>query len=180
MRPADPQRAPKAGVAPHSLDLVLADLAERKAYGIAKYGVAHQYDNGRDHLVDLYQELLDGCVYVRAEIERRKFANRFSDWVNSGDTGLSSRCIADVMTAGRGDGNYPADADDFGRCHRLLDRFPEWRDRLHEVGAAHPGVWPVLVERWQIITDCFTRRDLSGVYLVIKQCETAAAKAVRR
>ena len=72
MSPALPQPAPRPGRLPHSVDLVVADLWERKVHGIAKYGVAHQADNGRDHLVDLYQELLDACVYVRAEIERRR------------------------------------------------------------------------------------------------------------
>jgi hypothetical protein len=67
-----PQPPPQPGAAPHSVDLVVVDLASRKRYGVAKYGVAHQHDNGRDHLVDLYQELLDGAVYVRAEIERRR------------------------------------------------------------------------------------------------------------
>lgn len=38
----------------------------------------------------------------------------------------------------------PHDADDLGRCIRLLDRFPAWRERLDEVAAAHP-VWAPLV-----------------------------------
>lgn len=67
-----PQSPPTPGVAPHTVDLVQADLAGRKAMGIAKYGVAHQADNGRDHLVDAYQEALDLAVYLRGEIEKRK------------------------------------------------------------------------------------------------------------
>ncbi len=65
---------PQVGVAPHTVDLVQADFTARKAFGLAKYGVAHQHDNGRDHLQDLYEELLDAAVYVRAEIEKRKVA----------------------------------------------------------------------------------------------------------
>lgn len=69
--PNAPQPAPKPGTSRHTVDLVQADLAERKRMGVAKYGVAHQADNGRAHLVDAYQEVLDLAVYLRAEIERR-------------------------------------------------------------------------------------------------------------
>ncbi len=65
---------PQPGIAPHTVDLVQADLVARKAFGVAKYGVAHQHDNGRDHLQDVYEELLDAAIYVRAELERRKAA----------------------------------------------------------------------------------------------------------
>lgn len=45
-----------------------ADLETRKAFGIAKYGTALQPFNGRDPLVDVYQELLDGLQYMRQAI----------------------------------------------------------------------------------------------------------------
>lgn len=81
-----PQPPPKPGTARPTWDLVVADLDERAAtlqllradaverdlIGAAKYGVRHQHDNGRDHLVDAYQENLDQGLYLRAEIERRK------------------------------------------------------------------------------------------------------------
>lgn len=52
--------------------LVLADMKERRLHGIEKYGVPVQPFNGRDPLIDLYQELLDACVYIRQEIEQRR------------------------------------------------------------------------------------------------------------
>jgi hypothetical protein len=66
------QPPPKPGKAPHTIDLVVGDLWQRKQFGIAKYGRAHQWDNGRDHLVDGYQEVLDLACYLRSEIERRR------------------------------------------------------------------------------------------------------------
>ena len=39
---------------------------ERRAQGIERYGVPLQVDNGRDHLLDLFQEQLDGIAYLRA------------------------------------------------------------------------------------------------------------------
>ena len=52
-------------------DRVSADLLQRRIFGLAKYGSLLQPGNGRDNLQDLYEELLDACVYIRNEIERR-------------------------------------------------------------------------------------------------------------
>lgn len=52
--------------------LVLADMEKRRKHGIEKYGVPVQPFNGRDPLVDAYQEALDLCVYLRQAIEERK------------------------------------------------------------------------------------------------------------
>jgi hypothetical protein len=51
------------------LQLLLADMEVRDAAGRVKYGVPLAAGNGRDHLVDAYQEELDRAVYYRAEIE---------------------------------------------------------------------------------------------------------------
>lgn len=69
------QPDPKPGIAPATWDLVVADMKARDATGASKYGVRHQHDNGRDHLVDAYEEALDLAVYLRAEIEKRKAAS---------------------------------------------------------------------------------------------------------
>ncbi len=58
--------------APAVWDLVVADMKERDHVGRAKYGVPLQAGNGRDSLVDAYQEALDLAVYLRAAIEERK------------------------------------------------------------------------------------------------------------
>lgn len=52
-------------------DLVAADLAERKAFGTRKYGTPLQAHNGRNALLDAYEEALDLCVYLKqAMVER--------------------------------------------------------------------------------------------------------------
>lgn len=53
------------------LDLVLEDLKARREMGIAKYGRELHTHNGRDTLMDAYQEALDLVMYLRAEIEQR-------------------------------------------------------------------------------------------------------------
>lgn len=48
---------------------ILDDMRAREAAGIARYGVPLTADNGRDHLLDAYQEALDLLVYLRAHRE---------------------------------------------------------------------------------------------------------------
>lgn len=95
------QPNPVAGVARHTVDLVVADLAERKRYGVKKYGVAHQHDNGRNHLLDLYEELLDGAVYVRAEIERERELKRLAALVEDQINSTPVRELLEAIRGGR-------------------------------------------------------------------------------
>lgn len=52
--------------------LVLEDMEQRRVDGIAKYGKPVQPGNGREALIDAYQEALDLCMYLRQAIEERK------------------------------------------------------------------------------------------------------------
>ena len=52
--------------------LVIADLRERDKIGTKKYGTTLQSNNGRDALVDAYQEALDLCMYLRQVICERQ------------------------------------------------------------------------------------------------------------
>ena len=49
---------------PHIADLVIDRLKARKAHGLAEYGTPLQPRNGRNALVDLMEELLDGAQYL--------------------------------------------------------------------------------------------------------------------
>jgi len=62
-------------------DLVIEDMKKRKEIGKKKYGTVLQPFNGRNSLVDAYQEVGDLCVYLRQTIEedkRIRFALRTS------------------------------------------------------------------------------------------------------
>ena len=53
----------------HSTErLVAEDLEARKQFGLAKYGTVLQAFNGRDPLMDAYQETLDQLVYLKQAI----------------------------------------------------------------------------------------------------------------
>lgn len=69
--PTAPQSAPTESDHPAAWDLVLADMAERDRMGQRKYGVRLAPHNGRDALVDAYQEALDLAVYLRQAIYER-------------------------------------------------------------------------------------------------------------
>lgn len=71
---------------------VIADMAERDLIGRERYGTPLTTGNGRNHLVDAYQEALDMSVYLRAWLEehdapttakgkhtRRKINNLYRD-----------------------------------------------------------------------------------------------------
>lgn len=52
-------------------DLVFSDMRERDEMGARKHGVRLQPHNGRDVLVDAYQEALDLVAYLRQAIYER-------------------------------------------------------------------------------------------------------------
>lgn len=66
------QHPPRAGAARPTAHMVVEDMLAKYDAGAVKYGTQHQHDNGRDHMVDAYQEILDAACYLRAEIEKRK------------------------------------------------------------------------------------------------------------
>lgn len=74
------------------------------------------------------------------------------EWIASWDTGTSSETIWSVMT------NHPVrrhgtprDPADFGRCYRLLEKFPDWRTHLPKVAERFPE-WEPLVAAWPELT----------------------------
>lgn len=50
---------------------LISDIRARTAFGIEKYGTALRTHNGRDALMDAYQELLDAAQYIKQLIMER-------------------------------------------------------------------------------------------------------------
>lgn len=79
---------------------------------------------------------------------------RLVSWMNSGDTGISSKALVAHMTGGdvphRWGWGHPSDPDDLGRCLRLLALFPEWTPRIVEMAQRGPA-WAGLAARWNEI-----------------------------
>jgi hypothetical protein len=67
----DAEPMPKKNDHPGVWTLVMADMAQRDIEGMKKYNTRLQGFNGRDALVDAYQEALDLAVYLRQAIYER-------------------------------------------------------------------------------------------------------------
>lgn len=93
-------------------------------------------------------------------------------WWRGWDCGASSATIFSVLATdaamrnrARTDptmrlGCVPLDADDFGRCVRLLILFPEWKARLGEVADEFSGTaWPAIIARWDEIQNAVAWRQ---------------------
>ena len=65
------QADPVRNTRPAIQDLVVIDIEARKAHGLRKYGTVLQAHNGRDALMDAYQEALDLVMYLRQMLEER-------------------------------------------------------------------------------------------------------------
>jgi len=92
-REGDTQPLPTASTTPHMHDLVaqaltsmwsvgdatiaaiISDLKDRKALGIKRYGQPLQAHNGRNPLLDAYEETLDQCAYLRQALYEKSFTH---------------------------------------------------------------------------------------------------------
>ncbi|MFC6017779.1 hypothetical protein ACFP2T_16380 [Plantactinospora solaniradicis] len=76
------QPPPAPNDRPSVQSLVRSDLEVRERVGVARYGTPLQPHNGRDALVDAYQEVLDLACYLRQAIEEHDSLRAFVDWVS--------------------------------------------------------------------------------------------------
>jgi hypothetical protein len=63
---AEHQKNPEKNKLPIVQDMVVADIIARKAVGKERYGTYLQPFNGRNTLMDAYQEALDLAIYLRS------------------------------------------------------------------------------------------------------------------
>jgi hypothetical protein len=66
-----PAPSPEDPTKPGVWDLVVKDMHDRDDLGRRRYGTPLQPDNGRDAMIDAYQEALDLCVYLRQALYER-------------------------------------------------------------------------------------------------------------
>jgi hypothetical protein len=69
---AEVQPTPVHNDGPRIVDLVVDDLKARAEVGHKRYGTYLQPNNGRDALLDAYQEILDLAKYIRQELYERR------------------------------------------------------------------------------------------------------------
>lgn len=90
-------------------------------------------------------------------------AERANAWIVSQDTGASSKALWAAMMGSKSYGSHPHDSSDIGRCFRLLDAIPEWRERLPEMAKVSP-YWAALVGDWQALEQLHRSGDHSALY----------------
>lgn len=74
-RELDSQALPIKNNEPFVQDAVIADIEARKQVGIKRYGTALQAGNGRDALLDAYEEAMDLTIYLKQALMEREKAN---------------------------------------------------------------------------------------------------------
>ena len=70
-----PEPNPRHNDKPAVWELVIQDMRNRDQFGREKYGTALQPFNGRNALVDAYQEVLDLAVYLRQKIYEEEMSH---------------------------------------------------------------------------------------------------------
>ena len=75
-------------------------------------------------------------------------------WCCGGGTRINSEAIVFVMCGLEPEiildkywTPYPHDSNDFGRCYRLLQAMPEWKERIKEM-ACLGKVWEKIADAW--------------------------------
>ena len=94
------------------------------------------------------------------------------NWLLGSDTGSSSKTILSVMTGTEyAHPSVPCDPGDFGRCYRLLEKFPQWKYRLVEVSNKYPE-WKKLITDWHYLSVSYVQGEVTGrdeLYKMIKE-----------
>ena len=133
----------------------LSALAKSKGFDILDTGASHALGANMVMTNDEGSgKLRSGIAHQNATLSKQ------DKWLHGADTGISSRAIFAVMTGtqermlDRWGFGYPLDPDDFGRCYRLLNLFPEWRARIHEMGSIS-SEWGRLSANWGELTALF-------------------------
>ncbi len=83
----------------------------------------------------------------------------YVDWANGDDSGISSKALLSAITGVNflphpWSPHPPSDCWDFGRCYRLVECFPELREKLHVVVEKQPQ-WSHVITHWP---------ELSAIY----------------
>lgn len=76
-------------------------------------------------------------------------------WMDSRNTGMSSKCMAIFLSTGECNGiSYPHDPSDLNRCFQLLIAVPELKLHISKM-ASLCDEWKNLVEHWDNLEKCF-------------------------
>lgn len=147
----------------------LTSFCEKKGFTIMDPGLASAYE------VTAVITSEDGSEYLRNELDK-SLSDYDKDvaWIKGWDTGISSKTLYyffhdnDIWDHA----DAPRDADDFGRCYRLMKKFPEWDIKKAK---AIPR-WEELVDRWTELVDLYEQKKYDEVYVILSHHELLEGK----
>jgi hypothetical protein len=104
----------------------------------------------------------------------------FTEWLASGERGISSEAIVSHLTGARvgrnyGFGDHPYDPGDFRRCEKLLRQVPFARVALPQMATRSPE-WAALVDHWEELV-ALMEEEAPGVF---DNCHGSAPRTYAR
>lgn len=122
------------------------------------------------------------CKAWRAEIEEqleKDVKDPYRRWLLGTDTGVSSITMFSEMIdkpdlrlealSRIRDADIPHDSSDFGRCYRLLQKFPEFGKRWAALVEKHPA-WRLYADNWSTLEGYWRAKNYVGVNALLDQC----------
>ena len=107
--------------------------------------------------------------YIEEELKRLYPEDPHQRWERGTDTGISSMTMFFALKKGitYPKAEVPRDMGDFGRCYRLIERFPEWKEELHKVSDKNPK-WKNIIDNWDKLCKSYEDEDKEGLRELLK------------
>jgi hypothetical protein len=105
---------------------------------------------------------------------KHKITKGMMDWLLGRDTGISSKTMLYMHVIGKYPdyGDIPYDPDDFGRCYRLIQQFPEIKKSFPKICMISES-WKRLIFEWQELETLYIKElhlgDAPKLYNRIKE-----------
>lgn len=143
------------GPVPVNLFALIAEYIGKKA--VVDSSMSAFYDDAMI-IARTEKDLQEWRAYVDAECAKMDIED---GWLRGRDTGTSSRFLFYRLT-GRSfqESAIPRDASDFGRCVRMLRRFPYLKEKL---GHIKDQLWIGIIESWDRLEEMYDAEDFNGV-----------------
>jgi len=100
---------------------------------------------------------------------REDLKNKAIEWVlSSNDTGVSSRALLKGCLGYEAKWHeMPSDADDFGRCYRLVETVPELKNLFFSFKTDSER-WIALLSRWDELSSLFKQEEYTMLYDILQ------------